>query len=118
MPIKVPRPDMSDRRVRDLPVFEYRVELIVPRVRVACPRCGPKLERLPWLDAYARAAGTLHGMSDLTKLHRASRVFLARLLIVHGTDALEVLRQLADELDQLEAEWAAELPDGASHPPD
>jgi transposase len=29
--------DLEQRRIRDLPVFEYRVELIVPRVRVACP---------------------------------------------------------------------------------
>ena len=32
-------------------MFEHAVELIVPRVRVACPRCGPKLERLAWLGA-------------------------------------------------------------------
>jgi len=26
---------------------------------VACPRCGPKLERLPWLDPYARVTQRL-----------------------------------------------------------
>lgn len=46
--------DVQRRRVRDLPIFEHAVELIVPRVRVACLSCGPKLELLPWLDAYAR----------------------------------------------------------------
>jgi transposase len=46
--------DLEERRVRDLPVFESPVELLVPRVRVACPSCGPKLEQLPWLDPYAR----------------------------------------------------------------
>ena len=46
--------DQQDRRVRDLPVFQHRVELIVPRLRVACPACGPKLERLCWLEPYAR----------------------------------------------------------------
>jgi len=51
--------DLVDRRVRDLPVFEHRVELIVPRVRVACPRCGPKLERLSWLAPYARVTQRL-----------------------------------------------------------
>ena len=40
-----------------------------------------------------------HGrMTDLQKFQRACRVFLARLLMVHGEDAPEVLRRLADEL--------------------
>lgn len=43
------------------------------------------------------------GMSDLTRWHRTARVFLARLLMVHGEDAPEVLRRMADEL-----EWLAE----------
>jgi len=46
--------DQQDRRVRDLPIFQHRVELIVPRLRVACAACGPKLERLSWLEPYAR----------------------------------------------------------------
>ena len=53
--------DVEERQVRDLPVFEHAVELIVPRVRVACSRCGPKLERLSWLDAYARVT---HRLAD------------------------------------------------------
>jgi transposase len=51
--------DLEQRRVRDLPVFEHTVELIVPRVRVACTHCGPKLERLGWLDPYARVTRRL-----------------------------------------------------------
>lgn len=51
--------DLEERRVRDLPVFEHAVELVVPRVRVACEHCGPKLELLPWLDAYARVTRRL-----------------------------------------------------------
>jgi ribosomal protein S27AE len=46
--------DQQQRRVRDLPIFEHRIELILPRLRVACCRCGPKLEHLDWLDPYAR----------------------------------------------------------------
>jgi len=37
-----------------LPLFEVPVELLVPRLRVSCPTCGPKLERLSWLACYAR----------------------------------------------------------------
>ncbi|PAK14197.1 ISL3 family transposase [Burkholderia ubonensis] len=43
------------RRVRDLPLFEYRVVLHVPRRRVWCERCGgPRLEKLDWLGRYQR----------------------------------------------------------------
>ena len=51
--------DCEERRVRDLPIFEFPVELIVPRIRVACPNCGAKLERLSWLDGYSRVTQRL-----------------------------------------------------------
>lgn len=51
--------DSAERRVRDLPIFEVPVLLIVPRLRLACPSCGPKLERLAWLEAYARVSTRL-----------------------------------------------------------
>ncbi len=53
--------DSEERCVRDLPIFEVRVELIVPRLRVACERCGPKLEHLGWLEPYARVTSRLAG---------------------------------------------------------
>ena len=55
-------------------------------------------------------------MTYLEKFQRACRVFLARLLTVHGEDAPEVLRRLADELEWLEAERAAELASGDRDP--
>jgi hypothetical protein len=42
-------------------------------------------------------------MTDLQKLQRTCPVVLARLIVVHGEDAPEVLRRMADEL-----EWLAE----------
>jgi transposase len=51
--------ELEDRYVRDLPIFEHRVELIVPRVRVQCPGCGAKLEQLSWLEPYARVTRRL-----------------------------------------------------------
>lgn len=51
--------DCEERRVRDLPIFEFPVELIVPRIRVACPKCGAKLERLSWLEGYSRVTQRL-----------------------------------------------------------
>ena len=47
------------RRVRDLPLFEASVELLLPRLRVACRHCGPAPSALygstescalPWED--------------------------------------------------------------------
>jgi transposase len=46
--------DVSPRRVRDLPLFERDTWLIVPRARLQCPRCGPTVEAVPWLDRYQR----------------------------------------------------------------
>lgn len=51
--------DCEERRVRDLPIFEVPVELIVPRLRVSCRQCGAKLERLSWLEGYARVTTRL-----------------------------------------------------------
>lgn len=46
--------DRDERWVRDLPILDADTWLLVHRVRVRCPRCGPKLEQLDWLDPYAR----------------------------------------------------------------
>lgn len=46
--------DSTPRRVRDLPVFGEFVEIRLPRLRLACPRCGPRIEALSWLDRHGR----------------------------------------------------------------
>jgi transposase len=46
--------DVSERRVRDLPILEAETWLVFPRARLACPRCGPTVEVVPWLDRYQR----------------------------------------------------------------
>lgn len=51
--------DRIVRRIRDLPVFEDAVELRVPRLRLACASCGPRLESLDWLDRHARVTRRL-----------------------------------------------------------
>lgn len=51
--------DTTLRRVRDLPIFDAVAVLELPRCRLACPRCGPKLERLSWLAPHARVTRRL-----------------------------------------------------------
>lgn len=46
--------DLTDRWVRDLPLWDAETHLCVQRCRVACPRCGPKVEQLSWLSKHAR----------------------------------------------------------------
>lgn len=46
--------DTSERRVRELPILDAETWLVVPRARVACPRCGPTVEAVDWLDRYQR----------------------------------------------------------------
>jgi len=46
--------DVDERWVRDLPILAADTRLLVHRVRVRCPTCGPKIEQLDWLDSYAR----------------------------------------------------------------
>lgn len=47
------------RTVRDLPILDAETWLLVPRRRLSCPRCGPRLERLDWLGRYSRVTARL-----------------------------------------------------------
>ena len=45
--------DAIERRIRDLPWGPWQVWLVVPVYRVACPRCGVRTERVPFLAGKA-----------------------------------------------------------------
>ena len=52
--------DTTSRRVRDLPLFDWDVVLIVPRRRLWCEHCGgPHLEELDWLSPHRRVTRRL-----------------------------------------------------------
>ena len=51
--------EMTVRCVRDLPIFDADTYVWLPRYRVACPTCGPKVEALPWLSPWARVTQRL-----------------------------------------------------------
>lgn len=71
--------DRSVRRIRDLPVFNDAVELWVPRLRLACAACGPRLERLDWLDPHVRVtrrlAENVARLCTVTSILHAARWF-------------------------------------------
>jgi transposase len=46
--------DVTERRVRELPLLGRDLWLVFPHARLACPRCGPMSQQLPWLDRYQR----------------------------------------------------------------
>jgi transposase len=51
--------DWEERSIRDLPILDADTRLLLRRYRLACPRCGPKLEQLDWLGRYARVTRRL-----------------------------------------------------------
>ena len=75
--------ELTERWVRDLPIFDAQTHLCVLRARVWCDRCGgPKLERLNWLERYARVTCRLaESVARLCELlpikHVATRYALA-----------------------------------------
>lgn len=83
--------DVEWRVVRDLPLFEHAVELEVPRVRVACPHCGPKLELLGWLEPYARVTKRL--AESVTRL-------CAVMSIRHVAEYFQLNWKTAKEIDK------------------
>ncbi len=51
--------DVTVRCVRDLPILGADTYVWMPRYRVACPMCGPKVEALSWLSPWARVTTRL-----------------------------------------------------------
>lgn len=51
--------DVEERWVHELPILGTPTRLCVHRCRLACPRCGPKLEALCWLPRYSRVTRRL-----------------------------------------------------------
>ena len=64
--------DTEERWVKDLPILDCSTHLLVHRVRVNCPRCGPKLEKLSWLEPYARV--TVRLAQSVARLCRVTSV--------------------------------------------
>jgi transposase len=95
--------DVTPRRVRDLPIMQWDTWLIVPRARLQCPRCGPTVEAIPWLDRYQRMTKRL-----ADKIARLAQVLpikqVAAWFGVHWETVKQIDRRaLAARLGPLEA---------------
>ena len=90
--------DVSERRVRDLPIFDAPVEVVVPRLRLACPDCGPKLEQLAWLPPYARVtqrlADAVARLCTVASVRHVARFFGLDWKTVKAIDCAALERQL------------------------
>lgn len=71
--------DVTERRVRDLPLMSYDVWLVFPERRLRCPRCGPTVEAISWLDRYQRLtkrlAETLARLAQVMPLSRVAALY-------------------------------------------
>lgn len=99
--------DTTERWVRDLPLLDADTTLLVHRVRVACPHCGPKLERLAWLEPYARVttrlAESVARLCQVLPIRHAANYFDLDWKTVKRIDKAYLLRTLGDvNLDGLE----------------
>ena len=100
--------DTVERWVRDLPVLDRLVRLLVHRRRVRCPWCGPKLERLTWLAPYGRVTRRL--AVSVARLCRFMPLKHVAAYVGLGWDAVKAIHKrflqetLADpDLSQVEA---------------
>ena len=83
--------DVTERRVRDLPVFDWDTWVEFPRARLQCPRCGPTVEAVSWLDRYQRMT---------TRLAEKIARLAAVLPIQHVADWFGVSWDTVKQLDQ------------------
>ncbi len=94
------------RRVRDLPVMQWDTWLLVPRARVECPRCGPTVEAVPWLDKYARMttrlAEKIAQLAQITSLTQVAQWFGISWDTVKQIDQRAMQRRLGRMEDHLD----------------
>ena len=94
--------DVTERRVRDLPLMERDMWLILPRARLQCPKCGPTVEAVPWLDRYQRMTTRL-----AEKIARLAQV----LPIKHVAEYFGVSWETVKQIDQRALERRLGPPD-------
>jgi transposase len=94
--------ELTYRQVRDLPILDARTWVLVPRRRVHCRSCGPKLERLSWLAPYARVTRRL--ADSVARLCAVLPVKQVAQFFGLGWDAVKAIdkRHLAERLGPID----------------
>lgn len=80
-----------ERWVRDLPILGAQTHLLVHRRRVLCPRCGPKLQELSWLERYDRVT---------VRLAQSVARLCAVLPVKHVAQFFELNRKTVKNIDK------------------
>ncbi|WP_416401596.1 ISL3 family transposase [Alicycliphilus denitrificans] len=94
------------RRVRDLPLFDYRVVLHVPRRRLWCDHCGgPRLEKLDWLGRYQRV--TERFAKACEKLLRSASVQAVAAFYELGWHTVKAIDKVRLRERVVEPDWRA-----------
>ena len=88
--------DTEERWVRDLPLLGTPVVLLVHRCRLACPRCGPKVEHLDWLGRHQRVTRRL--AESVARLARVLPLkHVAEYFRLHWTTVKEIDKRCLQE---------------------
>jgi transposase len=97
--------DTTVRRIRDLPIGEWDTWLLLPRARLQCPRCGPTVEAVPWLDRYQRMtkrlADKIAGLAQVLPIKHVAAWFGVSWETVKQIDQ----RALRERLEPIERAW-------------
>jgi len=90
--------DVTERRVRDLPILEAETWIVFPRARLQCPRCGPTVEAVPWLDRYqrmtTRLAAAIARLAMVLPLNHVAAWFRVSWTTVKQIDHRALVRRL------------------------
>lgn len=98
--------DTTVRRVRDLPLFQFRVVLHVPRRRVWCQHCnGPRLEQLDWLGRYQRVTNRF--ADAVEQLLRSASVNAVATFFDLGWHTVKAIDKNRLQASLAEADWLA-----------
>ena len=98
--------DTTLRRVRDLPILDWDVVLIVPRRRLWCEHCGgPHLEALDWLSPHRRVTRRLE--EAIGRLTRAMPLKQVAAFYGVGWHTVKAIDQALLQERVSEPDWSA-----------